>query len=121
MNVSTRSYHGRCHCGALRFEVTSEPITAGVRCNCSICVRKGSVMSVPYFAPDAFVRLDGVAGLTRYQWGDRDVTHFFCPTCGVYPFHEATAVPGHYRLNLGCVDDIDPLALAIDVIDGRSF
>ena len=40
---------------------------------------------------------------------------------GGSPFHEVTAVPGNYRLNLGCLDDIDPLALAITVIDGRAF
>lgn len=121
MSVSPRSYHGRCHCGALQFVLTSEPITAGVRCNCSICVRKGSVMSVLYYPPEAFVYIEGLAGLTRYQWGDRDVNHFFCPTCGVYPFHEAAATPGHCRINLGCLDDLDPLTLAIDIIDGRSF
>jgi hypothetical protein len=119
--VTARSYPGRCHCGALRFELTSEPITAGVRCNCSICVRKGAMMSVAYYPQEAFARLEGAAGLTRYQWGDRDVNHYFCPTCGIYVFNEVTARPGHLRINLGCLDDIDPLALGFHVIDGRSF
>ena len=78
-------------------------------------------MSAAYFAPAAIVHLEGLAGLTLYQWGDRDVNHYFCSTCGVYPFHEVAQRPGHYRINLGCIDDIDPLTLAIDLIDGRSF
>ena len=78
-------------------------------------------MSTMYYPPDAFVQLDGLAGLTRYQWGDHLVNNYFCPTCGIYVFHEATERPGHLRINVGCVDGIDPLALTIQVIDGRSF
>jgi hypothetical protein len=48
------------------------------------------------------------------------VNHWFCRTCGVYPFHDVTDRPGHYRVNLGCVDGLDALGLAIDVLDGRS-
>jgi hypothetical protein len=119
--VILRNYHGRCHCGALRFELTTEPITAGVRCNCSICIRRGAVMSVAYFAPEAFTRLEGLDGLTSYRWGDHDVNHYFCATCGIYPFHDAVANPGHYRVNLGCLDEVDPLALEIGLIDVRAF
>jgi hypothetical protein len=114
-------YSGRCHCGAVRFRIASDEITTGLRCNCSICVRKGAVMSTPYFAPEQFEALEGLESLTRYQFGDHDVNHYFCRTCGIHPFHEATAKPGHYRVNLGCVDGIDPLALAITLIDGRAF
>ena len=48
----------------------------------------------------------------------------------MYPFHVVAAVPpeydgpakpGDYRINLGCVEDLDVLTLQIDVIDGRSF
>lgn len=38
-------YQGSCHCGAVRFRFSSEPINQGLRCNCSICVRKGALMS----------------------------------------------------------------------------
>jgi hypothetical protein len=116
-----RSYQGSCHCGALRFRFRSDEITTGCRCNCSICVRKGAVMSTRYFPPEDFEELTGLAALALYQFGDHDVNHYFCKTCGISPFHDATAKPGHYRVNLGCVDGLDPLALAITLIDGRSF
>lgn len=115
------TYHGQCHCGALQLDLTCQPITAGKRCNCSVCIRRGVVMSDVYFPPEAFARIDGRAALSRYVWGDRDMTSYFCATCGVFVFAEAVAKPGHLRINLGCLDGIDPLSLAIDVIDGRSF
>lgn len=115
------TYDGRCHCGAVRFRLRAEPITAGLRCNCSICVRKGAVMSLGYFPPDAFESLDGLAKLRCYQWGDLDVNHWFCPTCGIYPFHDLTRAPGAYRVNLGCLDGLDVLSLPVTVFDGRSL
>ena len=116
-----KTYHGRCHCGAVAFTLRAPEIIAGRRCNCSICIRKGAVMSVEYFPPEAFVELRGLGNLNRYLWGDRDVNHWFCKTCGIYPFHDGDAKPGHYRINLGCVEGLDPLSLDIGLIDGKNF
>jgi len=114
------TWRGSCHCGAVRFSFRSGPITRGVRCNCSICTRKGAVMSTEYFPPEVFT-LEGQQALSVYRWGDLLVNHWFCRTCGVYPFHDVTTKPGHYRVNLGCVEGVDPLSLEISVLDGRSF
>jgi hypothetical protein len=113
-----RTYSGRCHCGAVRFRFTTGEITRAIKCNCSICIRRGYVMTVDYLP---FDELDGKESLTLYQWGDRMVNFWFCRTCGVYPFHDVVERPGIYRVNLGCVDEIDPLALPVQMIDGRSF
>lgn len=118
--MTTRTYQGSCHCGAVRFRFESEPITKGCRCNCSICRRRGAVMSDGYFEPEAFT-LERGDTLAVYLWGDKDVNHYFCTTCGIHPFADGTATPGRYRVNLGCVDDIDTLTLEIRLIDGRSF
>ena len=71
------TYRARCHCGAVRFRFRSDPITEGIRCNCSICIRKGAVMSVRYYPPDAFDPIEGTESLTLYQFGDHDVGHYF--------------------------------------------
>src|SRR5258708_7638879 len=110
-------YSGRCHCGALRFRFRSEEIAEGRRCNCSICIRRGAVMSARYFAPVDFEEIVGLEALRVYRFGDHDVNHYFCTTCGIYPFHDATAKPGHFRVNLGCIDDLDVLALPVQIID----
>jgi hypothetical protein len=114
-------YSGHCHCGAIRFRVRSEPITEAVRCNCSICIRKSAVMSTRYFSPEEFEELTGLESLSLYRFGDHMVNHLFCKTCGVYPFHDATTNPGHYRLNLGCIDGLDVLSLPVRMLDGKSF
>jgi hypothetical protein len=119
--TAKRTYRGSCHCGAVRFRFTSDEITAGCRCNCSICVRKGAVMSTRYYAPEEFDELEGVETLSIYRFGDKVVNHYFCKGCGVYPFHDATVKPRHYRVNLGCIEGLDPFALPVEVIDGKSF
>jgi hypothetical protein len=87
-------------------------------------------MSSKYISPGDFECLEGKESLMMYQFGDRDVKHYFCKTCGVCPFMEVASVPATYqgparpgdrRVNLGCIDSLDPLALEITVIDGRSF
>jgi hypothetical protein len=104
----------------MKFRIDADAITAGVRCNCSLCSRRSAVMSVPYFPPSA-IAVEGMDALTIYIWGDRMMNHYFCATCGVFPFSEAIEKPGHLRVNLCCIDGIDPLALPVTMIDGRSF
>ncbi len=115
------TYSARCHCGAVRFRFHCDEITTARRCNCSICVRKGAVMSAQYIRPGDFDELVGLETLRVYRFGDNDVNHYFCPTCGIYPFHDVTGKLGHYRVNLGCVDGLDVLGLHVEIIDGRSF
>lgn len=115
----TKKYQGSCHCGAVRFSFTGEEITKGLRCNCSMCARKGAMM-LPYFIPQAELSIeakDDALGL--YQFGARTAKHFFCKHCGIYPFHETARAPGNYRVNLGCVEDLDAFALEYDVFDGK--
>lgn len=125
-----KTYSGRCHCGAVRFRFKSEELTTGCRCNCSVCIRKGIVMSSSYITPADFDLLEGEDALSVYRFGDGDVNHYFCRTCGICPFtgvasvpatYEGPARPGDRRVNLGCIEGLDPLALRIDLIDGRSF
>ena len=118
--MTVRTYHGSCHCGDVKFWfTTTEEITQGCRCNCSICRRRGAVMSDRYYAPESFT-LQVSGELTHYQFGDRDMNHYFCKRCGVHPFSDAKAT-GHYRVNLGCVEGVDTFALPIRFIDGQSF
>lgn len=119
--MTTHLYEGSCHCGAVRFRFRSEPLTRGFRCNCSICTCKGSMVSPRYYPPEDFELLSGTGALRLYQFGDRMVNHWFCGTCGIHPFHDATGKPGHYRVNLNCVAGVDTQALAVEHLDGRSF
>ena len=110
---------GGCHCGAVKFSFEAEAIEAGVRCNCSICARKGILMSTQVLAPDD-LKIDAEPGaLGLYQFGDRVAKHFFCKTCGIHPFNQTVRMPGHYRVNLGCIHDLDSFSLPVEVFDGK--
>src|SRR5215831_15658855 len=116
-----RTYEGRCHCGAVRFRFRSEEITKGIRCNCSICVRRGAVMSAEWVRAEDIEHVEGKDALTLYRFGDLMMNHYFCRTCGVFPFSEVIERPGRLRINLGCVEGIDPYGLEIGLVDGRSL
>jgi hypothetical protein len=127
--MARKTYSGSCHCGAVRFRFESDEIRSGLRCNCSICIRRGSVTSPEYIPADAFA-VEGEESLTVYQFGDKDMRHYFCKTCGISPFSSVAKVPADYegrakvgdrRVNLGCIEGLDPLTLPIRIIDGRSF
>jgi hypothetical protein len=73
------------------------------------------------YKPDDVVELTGLDALSVYRWGDGLVNHWFCRTCGIHPFGDATTIPGQYRFNLGCVEGIDVQTLPFEWLDGRSF
>lgn len=113
-------YQGSCHCGSIKFEFESEKIESALQCNCSICIRKNAIMSKRPVEPENFTLLKGKELLSLYQWGDEDVNHYFCQKCGIYPFHDTTIEPGKFRVNLACVEGIEPRMLEIVEFDGRN-
>lgn len=76
-------------------------------------------MSSKYIPSEDFQSDHNLELLGDYRWNDRVVGHFFCKTCGVYPYLGAPEYG--YRVNLGCVEGVDALALDISIIDGRSM
>ena len=59
--------------------------------------------------------------LGLYQFDSKVAKHYFCKHCGIYTHHETARYPGKYRVNLGCIDEIDSLALNYDVFDGKNW
>ena len=41
-------YKARCHCGRVRFSFRYREIRTGARCDCSLCLRRGAVLSPAY-------------------------------------------------------------------------
>ena len=48
-------YKGSCHCGAVSFQFQCPTIDKAVRCNCSLCKRKGALMTASLVAPEHLV------------------------------------------------------------------
>lgn len=59
--------------------------------------------------------------LTTYEFGSHIAKHQFCSKCGIYPFHQTLRKPGHYRINIGCLEGIDSTSLPFEVFDGASI
>lgn len=116
-----QKYKGSCHCGAIKFEFSGPAIESGLRCNCSICQRKGAMMSAFTLAPDELAITATPGSLLTYEFGSHVAKHHFCGHCGIYPFHQTMRKPGHYRVNLGCVEAVNSYSLPFQVFDGASI
>jgi hypothetical protein len=114
-------YQARCHCGRVRFSFRSPEITTGVRCDCSLCVRRGAVLSSRYIPAADFAPHEDPRDLGNYLWNEKVLNNYFCKTCGIFTYiADGENGKDGYRVNLGCVEGIDPLALEIRIIDGKS-
>jgi len=115
------NYNARCHCGRVRFSFRSPEITTGVRCNCSLCLRRGAVLSSAYIPAADFTPHHDSHDLGVYLWNEKVLSNYFCKACGIFTYiGDGENAKDGYRINLGCVEGIDPLALDIRIIDGKS-
>ena len=116
--MSASTYKGACHCGVVTFEVET-PLTPAVRCNCSLCRRRGAVMTPP-FSKGKLRILSGHDELAMYQFNTGVAKHFFCKRCGIYTFHQTRTDPNNWRVNIGCLEGVDPYSFEAEVADGAS-
>ena len=107
-----------CHCGAVTFRITAD-VTDVYRCDCSLCRMKNALMTtVP---EDDFTLLSGADVLSEYNWNTGVARHFFCSTCGIYPFHKKRAMPDHYGVNVNCLEGFDASALNVRQAEGKGM
>jgi hypothetical protein len=114
-----KTYTGGCHCGEVRFEVTTD-LGKVMACNCSICQKRGALWS---FVPaESFALRAGAEALKDYQFGKKSLHHLFCPHCGVGAFSRGTTPQGDemVAVNVRCLDEVDVATLAPAPFDGRS-
>ncbi len=117
--MSAELFQGSCHCGAVKFEVRTA-LNPATRCNCSLCRRRGALMSAPFEEQELRI-LSGEDALTLYQFNTRAARHFFCKHCGIYPFHQTRLIPKLWRVNIGCLDGVDSFSLEASVANGASL
>jgi len=119
--AETRTYSGGCHCGAVRYHVTTEPLRSALACNCSICSKTGSALT---FVPAAqFELVSGGEALRDYQFGKKRIHHVFCPTCGIRSFARGAKPDGTamVAVNVRCLEGVDVAALELKPFDGKSL
>tara|TARA_B100001093_G_C26732203_1_gene972749 strand:- start:713 stop:1087 length:375 start_codon:yes stop_codon:yes gene_type:complete len=109
-----------CHCGAIEAEVKiSERIEKILRCNCSLCKRKGAMMTM--VKNEDFKIIKGEDKLKLYQFHTKVANHYFCSICGIYTHHNPRSNPAMIGFNLGCLEDVDTFKLKdIFINDGAN-
>ena len=112
---------GTCHCGAVEFEVTLRDRPENIRrCNCSLCRRKGAIMSDVSVTDIRVLR--GEDKLTLYQWNTKIAKHYFCSICGIYTHHKKRSEPIKYGFNIACLEGVDPFDIGeITLANGASM
>jgi hypothetical protein len=107
---SMRTYRGSCHCGAIRFEIETD-FPELTTCDCSICRRKNALMVKVH--ESRFNLLSGEDSLREYRFHTMTARHYFCATCGIYPFHRKRVTPDHFGINVFCLEDFDPSGIPV--------
>ena len=111
-------YRGSCHCGAITFGITTD-FPELTTCDCSICRRKNALMVKVH--ESEFELLSGEDSLTEYQFHTHTARHFFCKTCGIYPFHRKRVTPDFVGINVFCLEDFDPEGITVRATVGAGM
>jgi len=110
-----------CHCGTIEAEVNvpEKGFEKIMRCNCSICKRKGYIIGV--IGPDDFKFVKGEEFLTLYQFKTKTAKHYFCKVCGIHTHNRPRSNPKIYGVNIACVEGIKPFEIEnVPVNDGEN-
>jgi len=108
-----------CHCRGVEAEVSLPTgLKNLVRCNCSICKKKGITMINKIGLNDLKIT-KGKELLKLYQYHTKTAKHYFCSVCGIYTHHKPRSNPNSYCVNAGCLEGVNPFDLKdVPIFDG---
>ena len=109
--MSTHTLKGGCQCGAVRYEISGEPITTAV-CHCTTCRRANGAPVVAWtmFAEDQVVFTEAKPKLYR---PNNEVARGFCADCGTPVSFQADYIPGLIDITVGSLDDPESVSPAM--------
>ncbi len=97
---------GGCQCGAARYEIAAEPLTA-IACHCMQCQKQSaSAFGMTLRVARESVTVTGtLARWDRKAESGNILTCLFCPVCGVRLIHHAGEASVTVNLKAGTLDD----------------
>ena len=101
----------KCHCGQFKAEIKIDNLDKILRCNCSICKRKGAIMSM--VKNEDFIIVEGEEKLSLYKFHTKVAKHYFCSICGIYTHHNPRSNPSMTGFNLGVLKTLTHLSSKI--------
>lgn len=111
---------GGCLCGAVRYQITADPLMAG-HCHCLSCRSlSGAGHSTLAAFPAHAVEFTGE--VKGYDWiadSGANVTSQFCPNCGSPLFGLNDRMEGLVAVRLGSLDDPDRVAPQMEIYTDR--
>ncbi len=116
-------FTGGCLCGAIRYEVTSDPVRVA-NCHCDDCRRATGAS----FATNVFVKEQDLVilqGATRSYQHTSDsgstMTKEFCGDCGSQLFGRGSGSQGIRNVKIGSIDDAGAIRPSIDVFVSKAL
>ena len=114
---------GGCYCGALRYEVTGDPMFQG-QCHCRECQYiAGGSPNMLMGCPEANLKYtQGEPKAFRRKDLESPVTREFCPDCGTHIVSKPPGMPAAI-IKVGTLDDPSKFTpqMAIQLLDKQSF
>ena len=102
----SETYTGGCACGAIRYEISTEPLFMN-HCQCRDCQRKSGTGHGSYLTfPSVGVKREGEATHWDIVADSGNVkTRAFCPTCGSPVYLTFSAMPDIFTVHAASLDD----------------
>ena len=113
-------HRASCHCGTVVLELDlPNGIVNPLRCNCSMCRRRGAIMGS--VAKSGLKVVQGESSLREYQFNTNVARHYFCSNCGIYTHHQRRSNPNEYGYNVGCLEGVNPSEIEhVSLSDGAN-
>lgn len=118
--MSSDKLRGGCLCGAVRYEVSSDPVVTA-HCHCEHCRRSAGAghVTIAAFPADA-VKMTGTLKTFRIK-GDSGMmaARSFCPECGSWVSGSPESAPGLIAITVATLDNPEALSPQMRFYDKR--
>ena len=119
------SMSGGCYCGAVRYEISADPMMKA-QCHCRECqyISGGSANVFMVVPEDGFTYTQGEPARFSRSDLEEPVTREFCGNCGTPLVSLAPGLPGAVILKVGSLDDVSAYEtpnMAIFCCDKQAF